>query len=377
MKKRRMEWITVILFLGALFFLMAGSMLAKKKGFSEHENRFLEKKPEFSLETAVNGELEKKYEAYLTDHFIFRDNWIGIKTAFERLLGKTEQNGVYFAKNGYLIEAGKHRSEESAVKDKNRRSIKKNVDEFREFLGNDRVQVLIAPTAAEVLSEFLPPFAGPASQKEFLEQVKTELSGENFIEVLEPLKKHKEEALYYRTDHHWTTLGAYYAYAAYAKQTGLRVREQSEFELWTASEDFYGTLYSKVHVKTRPDQIVLYQEKEPLSCQVVFNEGEMESDSLYNLDMLNKKDKYGVFFGGNYGVLTINTGQKNGRHLLVLKDSYANCFVPFLVRDFEKITMIDLRYFHAAPAAYAKKEGVTDMLLLYNAQNLMENSDIR
>lgn len=377
MKKWGMEWITVLLFLGILAVLSIGSILAPKKGFSEHENRFLEKLPSFSLQAALEGELEKKYEAYLTDHFIFRDRWIGMKTAFERLMGKTEQNGVYFAKNGYLIESGKKAASDSSIKEKNKRALKKNVDRFRELLGKERVQVLIAPTASEVLSDALPPFAAPVSQREFLDEIKEMLSGENFIEVLEPLLQQKEEYLYYRTDHHWTTLGAYYAYAAYAQQTGLLVRPPSAFKQQPVSDDFYGTLYSKVHTKSRPDQIVLYEEKEPAACQVVFNEGEKESSSLYQMEMLKKKDQYAVFFGGNYGAVEITTGQENGRHLFVIKDSYANCFVPFLIRDFEKITMIDLRYFHTDPVAYARQKGATDMLLLYNALNLMENSDIR
>ncbi|GJM80533.1 hypothetical protein HMSSN139_30290 [Paenibacillus sp. HMSSN-139] len=151
-----------------------------------------------------------------------------------------------------------------------------------------------------------------------------------FVEVYPALSANRREYLYYKTDHHWTTLGAYYAYRELCKQMGIVPQAKNEFELRQVTDQFYGSLYSTSGFRhLRPDQIELWLPKDEERVSVEYSGEQQPADSLYAMENLNGKDKYAVFLNGNPAQVKITSDQANGRRLLIVKDSYANSLIPF------------------------------------------------
>ena len=292
--------------------------------------------------------------------------WIKIKSGIERVLGKTLSNGVYFARDGYFIEHKSNADIDAELLEKNIGFLEGYVLGMGELEGVNALAA-IAPTASLIHADKLPAFNDEYDWSAMLERVK-EATGDGFVDLASVLSQHKDEYIYYRTDHHWTTDGAYYAYCEIARRFGFDPLDITEFERVVLSEDFFGTVIARVNASASPDTIVGYEPKSEQTLAVDFNMGMKKSDTLYAPEKLDTRDKYAYFLGGNDALVQIDTGLDNGRTLLLAKDSYANCLVPFLAAHFERIYVVDLRYFNFGLVEYAKTlENITDSLVLYNA----------
>lgn len=364
------EVVTIVLF-GMLFFGLAlGNQLAPEREFSENENRVLAKKPTLSAKTVLDGSFGTAYETYLSDQFVGRDQWIAMKTTVDRTIQKKEVNGVYFAKDGYLIE--KH-----SKKDLDEKQYKKNVErvgevtkKYTKLLGNDHVKVLFAPTASCILRDKLPKNAPQDPQEDILNQLKKSAKTGTFVDLRPIMKKKKTEYIYYKTDHHWTTKGAYYAYVEWAKSCGIKPIPKDKWKIETVSNDFLGTIYSKVNTKTEKDTIQFWHLKSGENYEVLYDMGQKKAKSLYERDYLKKKDKYAAFLDGNHALTVIkNKNVKNGKKLVMIKDSYAHSFAPFVATHFEEVHLIDLRYFNMGIESYIKEQNITDFLMLYHTMS--------
>lgn len=354
--------------------LIIANLVNPDKAFSENENRVLAKLPKYSINTLINGEFMNELDEYINDQFVFRDNWINIKTVAERAMLKPDINSVYFAKDGYLIE--KHNksdvSEEQAQKNKDR--LLEFVKKYEEKLGENRVNVMLVPTASNILKEKLPIFSTGYDQDAYIDEVIEALPKGTFTDVRNILNQHKDEYIFYRTDHHWTAYGAYYAYEQWAIDAGFSPLSQEKFDITLASDQFYGTLHSKVNVNVKPDKIYLYELKEDMNYQLLYNLTDPK-DTLYDLSKLEGKDKYSVYMGGNNAVVDVKTNNKNGRRLLVIKDSYAHSFVPLAVNHYEETFMIDFRYFNMKVEEFLEENKITDVLVLYNTMNFVKDKN--
>ena len=354
--------------------LIICNLVTPEKTFSENENRLLAKLPKYTNEKLINGEYMNELDEYINDQFVFRDNWIYIKTMAERAMLKPDINSVYFAEDGYLIE--KHDesdvSEEQAQKNKDR--LINFVKKYADKLGEDRVNVMMVPTASMVLKDKLPPFATGYDQDAYIDEVIEALPKGTFIDVRNILNQHKEEYIYYRTDHHWTALGAFYAYEQWATDAGIMPLSQKQFDITLASDQFFGTLHSRVNVNVKPDEIYLYKIKEDMNYQLLYNLTD-HTDTLYDLSKLEGKDKYSVYMGGNNALVEVKTNNKNGRRLLVIKDSYAHSFVPLAVNHYEETFMIDFRYYNAGVEEFIEENKITDVLVLYNTMNFVKDKN--
>ena len=348
------------------------NLITPAKVFSENENRYLAAIPDFTFDKFIKGDYMNGINDYINDQFVLRDDWISIKTMLERVMLKQDINSVYFAKDGYLIE--KHNSKDVSEKlsEKNKEYLVQFVDKYLSKLGKERVKAILVPTSSEILTDKLPLFATGYDQNNYMDQLIASLPKGTFLDLRDTLVKHKEEYIYYRTDHHWTALGAYYAYEQWCKEIGVEAIEQDQFDIILATNEFYGTLHSKVNVKVKPDDIYLYQRKEDMGYQLIYNLTD-KANSLYDYSKLKGKDKYSVYMGGNNPVVEIETNNMNGRKLLVIKDSFAHSFVPFAVNHFEKTYMIDFRYFNGNVEAYMEENGITDVLVLYNTMSFVKD----
>ena len=280
----------------------------------------------------------------------------------ELLLQKKDNNGVYIGKDNYFLQT---------FEAPDRELVARNANYINQFAGSFNVYMMLAPTATKVHEDKLPAFATPYDEEVFrgaFEEMLTE-SVHN-VPLYEALKAHGEEAIYFKTDHHWTTLGAYYAYEAFCESYGIEALPLDAFEVVAESDAFYGSLFSKGNFTfAKPDTITLYTPVSPNPLEVTYVNENHTTNSLYDLSFMEEKDKYSAFLGGNHPIIEIKTSVANGQKLALIKDSYANAMLPFLVQHFEEVYVIDLRFLNMPIADYLRDKGVSDVAMVYNIPN--------
>lgn len=383
MKKQAYNWILALGFPALLTGMGILSAVLPSEGFSESENRYLQKKPGFTWPALMDGSFGEDYEAYLSDQFPGRDGWVGVKTFAERLGGKTDSNGVYFGKDGYLIEKFEKEELEGELPDRNLEVLAKALKRMEKGYGTGHVRVMLVPGASQILKEKLPLFAAPYDEGKMVEELQKEWEClELVVPVSGELWKNRGEEIYYRTDHHWTSLGAYYGYVAWMESMGMEPWGMEQFDIRAVSHDFSGTLQSKVQGVPRMDEIALYLPKDEVRYQVEYDGSGTWTEGLYSEAALKTRDQYSVFLDGNHGLTRIRnltekgSGERKGKKLLIIKDSYAHTFAPFAVNHFEETLMVDLRYFNADVESFAREEGVTDVLVLYRAAGFAKETTV-
>ena len=361
-----------VIFMVLLLGLAGKEALSHQRTYSPVEKRELQTRPEISITKVLDGRFQKKYESYLRDQFPGRDHWVSFQTDMELFMGKNEIHNVYIGKNHYLLE---HYTE----KEFDPQQISKNLQALEKFVGktkqNADVYVMMVPTKSWILREKLPAFAPHYKEQRFYDALQQKLEKEDVLISVEPvLDAHKEEEIYYRTDHHWTTLGAWYAYEQYTKAVGGDLqRAQGKKKFRCISKDFYGTTYAKINYARQADKIEIYEPADKL--RVVYNMGEKKTKTLYDFSFLKTADQYSVFTGGNQAVLEITGGIKNGKTLLLIKDSFANSILPFLAEDYEKLVVVDLRQLNVSGDRLLEMFSPTDILILYNSAQFAQDKE--
>lgn len=369
-KKEIRIWMTRVFCL--LMIVLCGiNLLKKDKPFSETENRMLEGKPKLSVGNVISGKYMEQYTSYKSDQFVGRDFWISMKTGVDYMLGKREENGVYNGKDHYLMEQIK--APVSRAYEENIKAMK----QFKEKYPNIPMKMMLVPNAANILNEKLPALAVVKDQTKLFQKVEKDLKDSyEWLDLTKTMKKHKKEEIYYHTDHHWTTLGAYYAYQEYMKAKDEK--ELVEFQKYPVTNQFNGTLSSTSgYERNYKERINVYLPKEDSVEYVVeYREEQKKTTTVYNKEKLKGKDKYGMFFDGNHAVVDIKTTAASDEKLLILKDSYANCFVPFLIPYYREIMMIDPRYYYGDLYELLDSENYSEVLFLYNGNTFFEDNSI-
>lgn len=383
----------IIIFCTMLAAGFFSTVILPQKEYSDTENRQLETKPAFALTDLWSGEYQERYEKYLNDQMMFRDRWVDLAVSMERMTGKRDINGVYIGKDGYLLE----KYEES---DFDTAQTEENTDRLSEFLNNtvnrygaEHVSCLMIPSKAGALSEKLPPYAaggaqppennGANAQKSAVDEAVSVLKQkvdvpEIVMDMKNVLKQHQDEYIYFRTDHHWTALGAYYAYLAWAETTGHPADQKEDFHIETVFEDFYGTTYNKVHIKVPKDSVEVFHSPKQENVRIVFDDEDQAADSFYFREAaVEGFNRYQIFLSKNTAKIEIQTKAETGKSLLLIKDSFANCFVPFLAGDFDTIVMADLRYGKGNVYDIMDEYDITDVMVLYNVEKFMQDTNLR
>lgn len=348
-------------------------VLAPKKEFSENENRYLTKMPSFTAKTVFSGEYTESLSDWIADHFPMRDLFMGVKTEVEIVSGRREINRIYIGEDNYLIERYEAPENTERITD----TLVKFYDRVKDT-GVD-VRLMLVPTAVTIYEDKLPAYAPEADQMETAKLL-YEATGIPAVDCSEKLLAGAQEGqIYYRTDHHWTTFGAYLGYTAYCEEEGIEPVPLEALEAETVTEEFAGTLYSKVNDYTHmKDAITVYTNLED-RLRVTYEDTGEVSDSLYNFDYLQEKDKYSLFLNNIHPLVEIeNETAPSDDVLMLIKDSYANSMVPFLTHHYKKIYVFDTRYYKDGPSSFLEEHGeVTDVLILYNMNTLDGDTGIR
>ena len=348
-----------------LAFSTLAGLLLPDRYYSEREKRTLTQKPQFTIADFISGEFSGELEKYLTDQVPLRDGWVTMKTYMELAIGKRESGGVYLCKDQYLMD------EFTSYSKKQLAANAAALADLQEKLAAKGIAMntLLVPVAAQVLADKLPAYA-PAADYAAILQVLTD-AGVDTVNVWSTLAAHSGENIYYRTDHYWTSLGAYYAYCAW------RDIEPAAGE-WTQEilcGNFRGTTWNKVPLPTVPAEEITAWYKH-INRSVSYNNGQYETDSIYERKYLSGSDQYAVFLNSNQAQTVIEGSSKSGK-LLLIKDSYGNTFAQFPVEDYAEVHVIDLRFFKGDVVEYAKENDITDTLVLYGTQNFVKDTNIK
>lgn len=361
-----------IVFLVIIFGFFFIDIFTPDLKFSYSENRTLQQKPELSWDTIKDGSFMEDMEVYVNDQIKFRDEFVKISTYFKLALGQNEINNVYIC-DDYLIE-------KFVDKDIDVDLLNSNIGFVNIFLSKyPNSHIGLIPTSTEILGYKLSKYATNVNQLELINKI---YGSNQSIDIYSELLKYNQEDIYYRTDHHWTSLGAYYGYVAICKELGITPMELSEFDVSIIDDKFSGTIQSKVNLDFGFDILHKYSPNSfsPTYTRVVDEMYQNSSDSLYDESKLSSKEKYAVYIGGNSSIVRIITknGKEDRGRLLLIKDSFSHSLVLFLTNHYSEIVLLDLRYFMGSIDMFLKgeKEPFDDMIVLYNLKNFIEDRNL-
>ena len=372
-RRGRIESLIGKIFLLSLFLVLLVNIIAPDREQSDQENRMLDTMPKLSLTGVLNGDFMEQWESYMSDQFAGRNLLRGLKVKLDRLGGSRMENGVIIGKDGQLFE-------DIAVPDDE--LFKDNINavrSFAEMYPDIPTTVMLIPDAACILSDSLPAFATVEDQSQMFSMVERGLGDSvSWVDAYSALNKHKTEKLYYKTDHHWTTQAAFYVFQEAAAGLGIEGDVSDDYVSYTVTDSFNGVLASKsgagLDEKERIDIYVPTEGDDDVIVNYV--DEAKKRTSLYDSSKLETRDKYGVFFGGNTSVMDIRTMSTSSQRLLVVKDSFADCFIPFLTPYYREIVVVDPRYYSGTLEDIMATYRITDALILYSGNTFMTDNNI-
>lgn len=371
----RMRAAPAVLFLAFIFLMALVFLFSKKGSYSSSEKRYLEEFPGTSLEEISSGEFGEGFERYFADHFPSRNLWVGVNAYYNLLTGNNGAAGVYNCRDGYLIN--------TPVSEQNR--LSGNVETILDFKETVDLPIYAAliPSTGYIVSEALPAIAEPYRDDAYFSEISARLEGNgvSFIDLRGRFQSANQSGtqLYYKTDHHLTTAGAYEAYQSICAALGKKPAPKSAFKTDTYY-GFYGTTYSTSGFwLTEPDTIDVWRNPaSDGSIHITITDGNTvkEADSLFFYDHLREDDKYPVFIDGNHALTEIENENAPEGTLLLVKDSFSHALAPFLSENYRKIVLVDLRYYKASVSELCAREKPDQILFLYGIDNFLTDGDL-
>lgn len=356
--------------LAVIYGFSIATLVIPDKEFSPDENRYLQQKPEFSFENLKSGKFTASFADYFSDQIPLRGLFVETKALAECAMLKQENDSVLAGSDGYMIAEDYYPDLDEA-----RKNIKA-INRFAAALPDDvEFDAAIAGRAQDVLVSHMPALYPAEEQTSRVFGYLDENLETGRIDLLTPLRERADagEYVYYRTDHHWTTLGAYYAYCGILESWGMEPLPLDSFTRETASDEFYGTTWSKAGMRwVGPDTIEFFRFDGDESYTTAI-EGKESFSCFYDRSYLDVKDKYSAFIGGNNARVTITSGKPGREKLVLIKDSFGHSLAPFLAAHFD-LEIIDLRYFKTPAVDFVKESGASRVLFLYNMDSIINSN---
>lgn len=390
------NWLCAILAMGFIFGFAILLWITPDKDFSAEENRTLATFPEFTSESFFSGAFGEEFGDYMADQFPLRNFFVGLKAASETVQLKQTNNDTFI--NGDFLTARNDYPDES--------HLKTNVDSaalFAKAAKNKGIDVIaaFAGRKMDVYDNKLPAVYGSYYSDRIwgmLDDMATE-GGLEYLNLRETLRDlaDADDNLYYNSDHHWTTHGAYIAYCEIMEALGEKPYAESDFDITAVTDEFFGTTWSAAGVKWAEGDTINYyrfEGDEDYTMKIIDKSGVFEgvdgfsyveedgvqfavTKGFYVDKFLSEKDKYASFIGGNFGLTKITKDTDEEREtFLIVKDSFSHSMVPFLARHYD-LVLVDLRYYSSSMLTYAEENGIDKVILLYNMETLTEASYLR
>ena len=366
----------VLLFIGIIVVMQAAFWLLPRRSFSENEKRVLSEAPQIDAAGIADGSVFRSIESYLSDHFPGRELWVGANAYLENAEGRGATEDIVRGTDDWLFTA--------PVSD-DRETLWDNMQAITTFAEKQSVPVtmMAVPSAGAVVSDKLPALHMPYPDADLLEEARR-IAGNtlHWVDLYTDFcSAEQPERLYYRTDHHWTSEGAYRAYCLLMEELGQSSVPRDDFTVEQIS-DFYGTSYSKSGLwLTEPDTLELWTDSDIQAVTTVYDANRADPvtrEGMFFREYLEDADKYPVFLSGNHARVHIETNADSGKRLLVIKDSYAHALAPFLAEEYSTIDLIDLRYFKQQTiSSWLEENPADEILLVYGLSSLAEDKNLQ
>ena len=365
MKKIPFRTYTILAASAWLIVVSLLNVFAEKTDVSWNENRTLQEMPSTQPATLFSGNFDEQFEKWFSDHFVNRDKWIELNAIARKATGAIENNGVYFAQDGRLVQQ---------FQTVNETTLQANIGTVNAFCTDHGVKanIFLVPTAAWGAANELPVGASDVDQKALLQEIKQKFPDRTFIDYTELASPSPN--LYYRTDHHWNEKGAYQGYVAIASQVLNKI--PNAFIYTEVSDSFEGTMYSRSGAFwVSPDPIYeIDPDGSDLQVSVSYDDGDTVTDSLYSTDRLSTKDQYAYYVDGNHAYVDIKTNMNTNKKAVIVKDSYAHILMPFLATEYSEIQMVDLRYYRGNVSDLLDDQ--TDLYFIYSLDNFCTDPNL-
>lgn len=370
------KYIPAVVFLIFIYGMALWFLFSPKTDYSSSEKRYLQKFPEVNAEKLLSGEFGSEFETFFADQFPQRNTWVGLNAYTALAEGNNGASGVYNCKNGYLIN-------KPVSTDNN---LDKNISAVADFAKtiDAPTTVMLVPSTGYIVDDVLPTFHDKYNDDEDISKISSTLSKDKigFVDLRERFKSEYKNGsqLYYKTDHHWTTKGAYTGYQELCKALGVTPIDDSTLKK-DSYPNFYGTTYSSSGFwLTPPDNIEIWSNpnnsSKNISVKITEGSNVKTSGSMYFTDHLKEDDKYPVFIDGNHALTEItNTNAKNGT-ILLIKDSFSHSLAPFLAENYSKVVLVDLRYYKESVSQLVSTYNPEQVVVLYGIDNLATDTDI-
>ena len=376
---KRTDRFTSAVFLAILLGLSILFWILPDRDFSKEENRCLQSVPVFSADALRSGRFLTEVNAYFADQFPLRDIWVGLKGALEVAAGRGENNGILLGRSGQLARRRfSMKTNEVATDVYDPAEIRQACEGIERAEGNLDVPfyVMLTGRNVDVVGSALdyPSDVSDALLQEIAQSLSREVQRIDTIPLLKS-KAEVGEEVYFRTDHHWTTRGAYYAYAEAMAAMGRAAETlpMDAFEKRTVSESFYGTLWSAGGMKwVAPDRVEHWIRGNEEDFLVVCDG--REASGFYEERWLEKKDHYSTFLDGTHDVVTVTRRDGAPRErLLLCKDSFANALAPFLAQHFDLVllNLSSTKQDFTNVSKLAKEYKADRVMLVYTIENLL------
>lgn len=369
MKSKKLNIISVILFIGFMAAMFVLYLTMPKTDFSEREKRYLAEFPAVTWENIASGNFSADLETYLADAIPGRDFFVGVSSYYNLFTGRQVTKDIYVAENNRLVEAPPAYSDAA---------IKKNTSYISAFTEKVDIPVdlMVVPSAGFIYEDNIKGIKNDYTDDKAINSIYASSKGiANYIDICSAFAKSRnKEALYYLTDHHWTSFGAYTAYTGYMDVLKKDYPAQTDFNI-EKHGGFYGSNHSRAGLWLHPSEDVELW-KNDTEFTVVSDSDNKPHNGLFYEERLTELDKYTVYLNGNHAKVSIdNPDAKAQGKLLVIRDSYANCLGTFLANSFENVTLVDLRYYHDSVSDLAKEGGFTNILICYSLSNFMSDAN--
>lgn len=338
MNKLTSNRITAILCSALVFTVSLLTVFGKKAEKSSEENRVLAKAPDITLSGLYDGSTSQQLRSYATDQFAGRSKWLIAKTAMQTELSESIVNGVYIS-DERLLGTDMYSGDND--------NISANADIFSQYLLNYDGMVYFAaiPSSTGVYGDILPPHIVGKTENQSITEFYNVLSAKiRKIDAYNILKNLKDNYIYYRNDTKWTCFGAYCVYKTVIQKLGFLPTTYDKYNIEHVSDKFRGDLYNRTLSK-RPkyDLIDIYTPQDGakiVSCKRVMKDGTVSYGDVFDRELLDSDNMYSMYLGEPAPVINIKTSAQNDKKLLVIKDEYADCFIPFLTQHYSEITVV-------------------------------------
>lgn len=375
-KAKNLDRTFVILFAALILIFSVLFWALPDRAFSETENKDLTQLPTFTIERLMDGSYTADIADYMADQFPGRDFFIRVKAAAEMALGKMSNNGVILGEDETLLPRSESVNTDNLAKNLSA------IAAFTEWCENRGIPTTtaVAGRSMDVLHHTLPDFYGSAYSDALWETLAEEADslGREILPLRDPLHQRAKsgEYVYYRTDHHWTTLGAYYGTKEILAGMGEVIAPLETYTREIASDAFYGTTWSTAGMAwIQPDVMEYFRYPGDTDFTTTILDSGTSFAGFYDMSYLTKKDKYSSFIGGNNALVTVTkNGGEDRPTLLLVKDSFAHSTVPFLAQHYD-LVIVDIRYYKLSTAALVDAYGVDRVLVLYNIDSLTTTAD--